>query len=182
MAFEGWVRDHNEGRAVLEFEYEAYVALAESEGRRILDEASERFDVVRAGAVHRTGHLAIDDLAVWVGVSAAHRDAAFATCRYIIDETKRRVPIWKREHYADGAVEWVNCAGVRTVAPRNTSADPYARPRGLRVEARLRRQHLQPRHDQHDCQQTPNGRCREPTAPHLRSDPAADYGRDGEAG
>lgn len=111
VAFEGWVRDHNEGRAVLELEYEAYVALAESEGLRILAEASERFDVVRAGAVHRTGHLAIGELAVWVGVSAAHRDAAFAACRYIIDETKRRVPIWKREHYADGTVEWVNCAG-----------------------------------------------------------------------
>ena len=110
VAFEGWVRDHNEGKAVVSLEYEAYAALAEKEGERILEEARRRFAVEHVGVVHRTGHLAIGDLAVWVGASAAHRDAAFAACRYVIDELKRRVPIWKREHYADGTAEWVNCA------------------------------------------------------------------------
>ena len=56
------------------------------------------------------GKLAIGDCAVWVGVSAAHRGAAFDACRYIIDETKSRVPIWKKEHYGDGQSGWVNCA------------------------------------------------------------------------
>ena len=59
---------------------------------------------------HRVGKLAIGDCAVWVGVSAAHRGAAFDACRYVIDETKARVPIWKKEHYASGETGWVNCA------------------------------------------------------------------------
>ncbi|HLT48321.1 MAG TPA: molybdenum cofactor biosynthesis protein MoaE [Rubricoccaceae bacterium] len=111
VAFEGWVRDHNEGRAVVALEYEAYATLAEQEGERILEEARQRFEVERVGAVHRTGRLAVGDLAVWVGASAAHRDAAFAACRYVIDELKRRVPIWKREHYADGSAAWVGGVG-----------------------------------------------------------------------
>lgn len=114
--FEGCVRDHNDGRAVDFLEYEAYAALAEKEGRRILEEARKRFDIERAYAEHRTGRLEIGEVAVWVGVSAAHRDAAFAACRYVIDEVKRRVPIWKREQYADGTSHWVNCA--RCAQPR----------------------------------------------------------------
>lgn len=114
VAFEGWVRDHNGGRAVALLEYEAYATLATSEGEAILAEAAERFEVEAVHAVHRTGRLAIGDLAVWVGVSAAHRGAAFDACRYVIDEVKARVPIWKREHYADGSVEWVD----PTASPR----------------------------------------------------------------
>lgn len=117
VSFEGWVRDHNDGRPVHALEYEAYAALAEREGARILDEARARFGAAQVGAVHRTGHLVVGDLAVWVGVSAAHRDAAFAACRYVIDEVKRRVPIWKREHYVDGAAEWVNAAAPPPSAP-----------------------------------------------------------------
>ena len=63
---------------------------------------------VSGNCVHRTGELAIGDLAVWVGVSAAHRDAAFAACRFVIDEVKARVPIWKRERYADGDRQWLH--------------------------------------------------------------------------
>jgi len=107
-SFEGWVRDHNEGRAVLGLRYEAYLALAEAEGERVLDEALAKFAIVDACCVHRVGDLAIGELAVWVGVSAAHRDAAFAACRYIIDETKARVPIWKRERYAEGDMGWLH--------------------------------------------------------------------------
>jgi molybdopterin synthase catalytic subunit len=59
--------------------------------------------------VHRLGDLGIGDVAVWVGVSAAHRDEAFRACRYIIDEVKHRVPIWKKEHYVNGDSGWVNC-------------------------------------------------------------------------
>jgi molybdopterin synthase catalytic subunit len=108
-AFEGWVRNHNEGHAVTRLEYEAYEALANKEGERIVQEAMERFGVIRAACVHRVGSLAIGDLAVWVGVSSRHRDEAFAACRYIIDEVKHRVPIWKKEHYVNGDSGWVNC-------------------------------------------------------------------------
>jgi molybdopterin/thiamine biosynthesis adenylyltransferase/molybdopterin synthase catalytic subunit/rhodanese-related sulfurtransferase len=108
-SFEGWVRDHNEGRRVHRLEYEAFEALGIREGERIVAEAVERFGVSRAACVHRVGALEIGELAVWVGVSAAHRGEAFAACRYIIDEVKHRVPIWKKEHYTDGDSGWVNC-------------------------------------------------------------------------
>lgn len=107
-SFEGWVRDHNDGRAVNGLRYEAYAAMAEQEGERILAEACARFAILDARCVHRTGDLAIGELAVWVGVSAAHRDAAFAACRFVIDEVKARVPIWKHERYADGDAGWLH--------------------------------------------------------------------------
>mgnify|MGYP003338021283 FL=1 len=110
VTFEGWVRNRNEGQAVNSLEYEAYVPLAESEGDRIIAEARERFALTGAIAVHRVGHLRIGELAVWVGVTAEHRGAAFDACRYIIDEAKARLPIWKKEHYAGGATAWINCA------------------------------------------------------------------------
>jgi molybdopterin synthase catalytic subunit len=106
--FEGWVRDHNDGRPVHGLRYEAYVELAEAEGARILGEARTRFDIVKACAVHRIGDLELGELAVWVGVTAAHRDAAFGACRWIIDEVKSRVPIWKHERYADGGAGWLH--------------------------------------------------------------------------
>ena len=107
-SFEGWVRDHNDGRAVDGLRYEAYVALAEAEGAAILAEARQRFDLVDAACVHRIGDLAIGDLAVWVGASAAHRGPAFDACRWIIDEVKARVPIWKHERYAGGESGWLH--------------------------------------------------------------------------
>src|SRR5690349_25072311 len=80
VTFAGWVRDHNEGRAVSALEYEAFAPLAEREGNRILEEARAKFEVLRVGCVHRVGALQIGELAVWVGVSAAHRGAAFDAC------------------------------------------------------------------------------------------------------
>ncbi len=111
-SFEGWVRDHNEGKTVDALEYSAYKPLAEKEGARIVKEALKRFDIEAAACVHRVGPLKIGDIAVWVGVSSPHRGAAFDACRYIIDETKARVPIWKRENYRNGHSEWVNCHKV----------------------------------------------------------------------
>jgi molybdopterin synthase catalytic subunit len=107
-AFEGWVRDRNDGRPVEGLRYEAYVALAETEGERILSEAITRFDIVEACCIHRIGELAVGELAVWAGVSAGHRGAAFDACRFIIDEVKARVPIWKHEHYRDGDAGWLH--------------------------------------------------------------------------
>ncbi|MGH8032470.1 MAG: molybdenum cofactor biosynthesis protein MoaE [Luteimonas sp.] len=108
VGFEGWVRDHNDGRPVNGLRYEAYAALAESEGERILGDAMAHFAITGAHCVHRVGDLAIGDLAVWVGVSAAHRDAAFDACRYVIDAVKARVPIWKYERYAQGGAGWLH--------------------------------------------------------------------------
>ena len=110
VTFEGWVRNRNEGQPVESLEYEAYAPLAEKEGRQILEEARTRFPIRAAVCVHRTGHLKLGEIAVWVGVTAEHRGAAFDACRYIIDEAKARVPIWKKEHYADGVKAWINCA------------------------------------------------------------------------
>ena len=108
-AFEGWVRNHNEGQTVTRLEYEAFETLAEREGATIVAEAIAKFGVEHAACVHRIGDLALGELAVWVGVSARHRAEAFAACRYIIDEVKHRVPIWKKEHYSSGDSGWVNC-------------------------------------------------------------------------
>lgn len=109
VTFEGWVRNHNEGQPVLSLEYEACAPLVEKEGARILAEAREKFVLLGAAGVHRVGHLQLGDAAVWVGVTAEHRGAAFEACRYIIDEVKARLPIWKKEHYASGATAWINC-------------------------------------------------------------------------
>ncbi len=108
-SFEGWVRDHNDGRRVQRLEYEAFAALAVKEGARIVEAAIAKFGVRKAACVHRVGDLGIGELAVWVGVSADHRGEAFDACRHIIDEVKHRVPIWKKEHYEDGDSGWVNC-------------------------------------------------------------------------
>jgi adenylyltransferase/sulfurtransferase len=108
--FEGWVRESNEGREVSGLDYEAYVELALSEGERILDEATQRFGIADARCMHRVGRLAVGDTAVWIGVVTPHRDEAFRACRYIIDQIKLRLPIWKKEHYLVGESSWVACA------------------------------------------------------------------------
>lgn len=104
--FVGTVRDHHQGRPVVELEYSAYGAMAEAECARIVEETERRWPV-RVALRHRIGLLAIGEAAVAIAVAGAHRDETFAACRHVIEELKRRVPIWKRERYADGSVEWV---------------------------------------------------------------------------
>jgi len=108
-AFEGWVRNENDGHVVERLEYEAYEPLCLSEGAKVLAEAKALFPHLEARCVHRVGLLEIGDCAVWIGVVSAHRDEAFKACRYIIDEIKVRLPVWKKEHYANGDSGWVNC-------------------------------------------------------------------------
>lgn len=108
-SFEGWVRNQNEGQTVLRLEYEVYAPLAISEGDQVIAEAAEKFPYLHAYCVHREGLLEIGDCAVWVGVASPHRDEAFQACRYIIDQVKVRLPIWKKEYYVDGNSGWVNC-------------------------------------------------------------------------
>jgi len=105
VSFEGRVRDTDGSRTVVALEYEAYPALSLTEGTAIVREALR--EVVDARCIHRVGRLAVGDVAIWIGVIAGHRDEAFRACRYIIDEVKRRVPIWKKEYYGDGRSEWI---------------------------------------------------------------------------
>jgi adenylyltransferase/sulfurtransferase len=128
-SFEGWVRDENEGRRVARLDYEAFETLAVREGERIIEEAIERFGVRRGRCVHRIGELGLGELAVWVGVASGHRAEAFAACRYIIDEVKHRVPIWKKEHYADGDSGWVNCERCAEAA-QHPQLDGHGRAHG----------------------------------------------------
>lgn len=111
--FLGIVRDHHDGRKVLRLDYSAYVPMAEAELARVVAEAESRWDVAVA-VRHRVGSLDVGDTAVAVAVASGHRDEAFVACRYVIEEVKRRVPIWKKEYFADGTVEWVSgAAGQR---------------------------------------------------------------------
>jgi len=109
VAFEGWIRNENEGQEVLRLEYEVYAPLAISEGEKVIADAAARYPILQAACVHREGLLEIGECAVWVGVTSAHRDEAFAACRFIIDEVKVRLPIWKKEYYVSGDSGWVSC-------------------------------------------------------------------------
>lgn len=104
--FVGTVRDHTQGRQVIALEFEIYGKMAASELKKIMDEAEVRWPVHRMAISHATGRKWPGDVAVAIAVSAAHRDAAFDACRYIIDMLKERVPIWKKEIFEDGEV-WV---------------------------------------------------------------------------
>jgi molybdopterin synthase catalytic subunit len=108
VAFEGWVRDENEGQRVVGLHYEAYPELALAEGNALLKEILAAHDCRAAHCIHRVGTLALGDIAVWVGVVAPHRAAAFSACTAIMDALKQRVPIWKREHYADANETWLH--------------------------------------------------------------------------
>ncbi|HEY7613183.1 MAG TPA: molybdenum cofactor biosynthesis protein MoaE [Gemmatimonadales bacterium] len=122
-SFVGLVRDHHAGRGVTRLEYSAYGPMAEAECARIVAEAEARWPV-RIALAHRVGALAIGDAAVAVAAGAAHREESFAACRFVIEEVKRRVPIWKKEFYADGAVEWVGVGGTLVGDPHAGSSRP----------------------------------------------------------
>jgi len=124
VCFEGWVRNHNEGRPVGALSYEGFEEMIRAEGERILSEAVERFGVEQVQGVHRLGDLALGDLAVWVGVSSGHRAEAFAAAAWVLEELKARLPIWKKEAYQDRLeTKWV---GIREEGhPLNTQR--YAR-------------------------------------------------------
>lgn len=107
MTFLGVVRpEAHDGRTVRGLWYEAHEAMATAEFEAIGREAARRFDDARVAIVHRIGDVAVGEVSVVVLAAAPHRDAAFAACRYAIDELKRRAPIWKKERYASGGAEW----------------------------------------------------------------------------
>lgn len=114
ISFEGWVRNQNEGRPVHSLEYQVYETLAQKEGAKILAEAKEKFNLLEVVCTHRSGHLVLGEIAVWIGATARHRDDAFKASRYVIDQIKFRLPIWKKEHYSTGEAVWVQCRGHET--------------------------------------------------------------------
>ena len=118
LLFLGVVRNHADGRPVRGMHYEAYREMAERELRTIAGEAAARLGTDRVSVVHRTGDLAIGEVSVAIAVSSPHRAEAYEASRYVIEEIKKRLPVWKREHYVDGARAWVE----GTIPPR--SADP----------------------------------------------------------
>jgi molybdopterin synthase catalytic subunit len=114
--FLGVVRNQHAGRPVARLEYTAYAAMAEAECGRIVTEAESRWPC-RIALRHRLGTLEIGETAVAVVAAAAHREDAFVACRHVIDEVKRRVPIWKREVYADGREAWVDPTAEGGIVP-----------------------------------------------------------------
>ena len=128
VVFDGWVRNHHEGRKVLELEYEAFGEMAIRTGEAILGEARSRFAILDARVEHRVGHLVVGDRAIWVGVTAEHREEAFRACRWIMNRIKEEVPVWKKEFFTEGEPQWVHAGQGSRSAPVDPADNPrYAR-------------------------------------------------------
>lgn len=110
VLFVGTVRNANDGRAVSGLEYSAYLPMAERELAQIVGEAAEHYGTGAIAVEHRVGQLEVGEASVAIAVSHAHRGPAYDASRYIIEELKRRLPVWKREGYSDGSREWVRAA------------------------------------------------------------------------
>jgi molybdopterin synthase catalytic subunit len=129
ILFVGTVRDVNEGRAVTGIDYSAYTAMAKRELEAILTEAAARYATSDLVVEHRLGTLEVGEASVAIAVAHARRTAAYDASRFIIEELKRRVPIWKREHYTDGTREWVHPTrgeAARRLDDAGVSADANA--------------------------------------------------------
>lgn len=107
LLFVGIVRDSNDGRPVDHLEYSAFAPMAERVMREIADEAAERWEIGDLAVVHRVGRLELGEASVAIAVASPHRDAAYQASRYVIEELKQRVPVWKKEGYVDGKREWL---------------------------------------------------------------------------
>ena len=124
--FLGCVRDVNDGRPVTGIEYSSYRAMAEREMTAIVREAAQAFDIRRVVVEHRVGALGLRDVSVAVVVAHPHRAPALDATRYVIEQLKQRVPIWKLEHYTDGSREWVG-AGTREPGTANGELESETR-------------------------------------------------------
>lgn len=119
LVFLGTVRDHNDGQLVRGVRYDAYVSMAERVIRDIVKEASARVAPANIAAVHRIGDLEVGDVSIAIAVSTPHRAEAFEACRYVIEEVKKRLSVWKEERYADGQSKWLDGA-IPPTAGRNS--------------------------------------------------------------
>lgn len=129
VVFEGWVRNHHQGRPVERLEYEAFAEMARLEGAALVEDVERDYPGVRVSCVHRCGDLVPGDIAVWVGATSAHRDDAFRAAREVIEAVKRRLPVWKKEHHPGAEPVWVNCN--EEVDPERLKAGYYARQESL---------------------------------------------------
>ncbi len=109
VVFIGKVRDHSAGRKVLFLEYEAYEAMAENSIENLIGEAKSHWKVGAVSVLHRLGKVALGEIAVLIKVESAHRDEAYQASRFLIEEIKHKVPVWKKEYFADGTTEWSLC-------------------------------------------------------------------------
>lgn len=107
LLFLGVVRDHADDRPVSGMRYDAYEEMAGEVLSKIAAEAAERLGTDRVAVVHRFGELAIGEVSVAIAVSSPHREEAYEVSRYVIEQLKERLPVWKKEHYVDGVSEWV---------------------------------------------------------------------------
>lgn len=123
LIFQGRVRETNEGRAVTGLGYQAYGEMAEKELRAICEEAARRFEVGAISAAHRVGELDPGEVSVVIGVAAPHRAACYEASRFVIEEIKARLPIWKRERYRGGETAWLG-APESVAARAETGVQP----------------------------------------------------------
>lgn len=118
IVFSGVVRDHNRGRRVVAVTYDAHVPLAEKTFREIGEEARARWgEDLRVAILHRSGRLVVGEASLVIAVGSPHRDAAYEASRYVLEQLKTRSPVWKQEHYADGASEWLRGHPLRATTP-----------------------------------------------------------------
>ena len=117
VLFLGQVREVNDGRAVTGIEYSAYAEMAERELSAIASECAATFGITHLIAEHRLGELALGDTSIAIVVAHPHRARAYEASRYVIEQVKARLPVWKREGYVDGTSEWVIAGGVSHGAP-----------------------------------------------------------------
>lgn len=107
--FAGTVRDHNLGKKVRSLEYSAYEPMAEKLLAKMAEKTLEQFKVEKIYMVHRLGHLALEDISILIAVSSAHRDETYKASRFLIEQVKHHLPVWKKEHYVDEDALWVRC-------------------------------------------------------------------------
>jgi molybdopterin synthase catalytic subunit len=124
LLFLGTVRNHNDGRTVDGMEYEAYEEMASEVLRAIAEEAATALGTDRVAVVHRIGSLAVGEVSVAIAVSSPHRAQAYDASRYAIEEIKKRLPVWKREHYTDGERSWVRGQTPRPVEEKANMSEP----------------------------------------------------------
>jgi molybdopterin synthase catalytic subunit len=117
--FIGTTRNNNDGRKVIALDYEAYPEMAEKELARLGEEAKQKWQICRMAIAHRLGPVQITEPSVMIAVSAAHREAAFAACRFAIEEIKKTVPIWKKEVFEGGEI-WIGTQSGQPLADKET--------------------------------------------------------------
>ncbi len=123
VVFLGTVRELTAGRRTMALDYDAYPEMAIAKLQELEDEAKKQWPIVKAGIVHRLGHLDLGDVSVAVAVSCPHRQQAFAAGKFLIDRLKEIVPIWKKENWSDGTTEWVHPGADEKSEIRNPKSE-----------------------------------------------------------